>query len=110
MISRQNVKTNTLSEQSGYRIEERRKKRRYAFSHRVVLKVYTENKWIECRGITDNVSEIGALILFDSIEYSAINGDVAVEIVDCAYPVPLSSAGKVMRVEQRVQTGGVAVA
>ena len=110
MMSRQNDKINTSSEQSGCCIKERRKKRRYAFRHTVVLKLYKDNKWIQCWGITDNVSEIGALILFDSIEYSAINGDVAVEIVDSAYPVRLSSSGKVMRVEQRIETGAVAIA
>lgn len=98
------------SEQPGSRIEERRKKRRFALRQTVVLKLHKDDQWIECRGITENVSEIGTLIILRSFDCPVIGCEVAVQIIDSAYPVRLSCRGKVTRVERRFGGETVAIA
>lgn len=94
----------------GRRMQERRTKRRFAFRQQVVFKLREAGKWSEFQGITENVSELGVLMLIDSSVPAPVDADVTVEIQDGNLPVRLSCVGKVVRVEPSVETGKSVVA
>lgn len=89
-------------------MQERRKKRRFAFKQQVIFKIQEDGEWTEFRGITENVSETGVLMLVESIAPVLINATVVVGLHDV--PLRLSCHGTIVRVEQRVETRKVAVA
>jgi len=91
-------------------MQERRKKRRFAFKQEVVLKLCENGIWNELRAVTENVSEIGVLILVDSSVPALVDGDATVEIRDNNFPVRLSCPGKVVRVDPILESGKVPVA
>ncbi len=87
-------------------MQERRKKRRFSFQQPALLRFCAGDFWQEARGIVENASEMGALLLTGSDVPQGIEVEVTIEM---PHEVLVSAPSSVVRVEGRLD-GKLAVA
>ncbi len=87
-------------------MQERRERQRFSFQQPAILRFCAEDIWREARGIVENASEMGALLLTGSDVPPGIEGEVTIEM---PHQVRVWAPGSIVRVEGRPH-GKLAVA